>query len=140
MKDKFFIDTNIFIYSFDFSNKSKQEKATLLITQALEHHNGIISWQVVQEFLNVATNKFKTTIKPNDAVLYLQNVLSPLCEVFPNIALYEQTLKINSRFSFSFYDSLIIAAALEAECTILYSEDLQHEQKISQLKIMNPFI
>ena len=75
----------------------------------------------------------------SDSQNYLTNVLEPLCEVFSSIGLYHQALEISSRWQFSFYDSLIIAAALSAKCNILYTEDLQHDQEIENLKILNPF-
>ncbi|WP_411728328.1 PIN domain-containing protein [Methyloglobulus sp.] len=58
----------------------------------------------------------------------------------PSLALYRRGLDLQSRFGFSFYDSLIVAAALESDCTRLYTEDLQHGQKIEGLTIENPFI
>jgi predicted nucleic acid-binding protein len=66
--------------------------------------------------------------------------LSPLLRIYPSILLYKRGLIIQSRYQFSFYDSLIIAAALEVGCTTLYSEDLQHGQQIEQLIVKNPFI
>jgi len=66
--------------------------------------------------------------------------LFPICEVFPSEKLYHNSLDIHEKFKYSFYDSLIIAAAIEANCKILYSEDLQHNQKIYDLMIINPFM
>jgi predicted nucleic acid-binding protein len=51
-----------------------------------------------------------------------------------------QALVINNRYQFSYYDSLIIAAALEAEASVLYTEDMQHSQRIGSLTIINPFL
>ena len=65
---------------------------------------------------------------------------SPLWQVNPTVALYRSAVSLQSRYRFSFYDSLIVAAALEAGCTRLYSEDLQHDQQIQQLTILNPFL
>jgi hypothetical protein len=56
-----------------------------LIADALQTGNGSIRWQVIQEFLNVATRKFKVLLKPEDAKLYLQKVLHPQCQVFPDL-------------------------------------------------------
>jgi len=66
--------------------------------------------------------------------------LFPICEVFPSEKLYISALDIREKWKFSFYDSLIIAAAVEANCKILYSEDLQHNQKIYDLTILNPYL
>lgn len=65
--------------------------------------------------------------------------MSPLCEVFPTIALYREALGVQADTGYSFYDSLIIAAALETGCGVLYSEDLQEGQTVRELKIVNPF-
>lgn len=139
MKDKFFIDTNVFVYSFDTSDQTKQQKANELIKKALQDHVGIISSQVVQEFINVSTRKFSTPMSIQDSEKYLKQVLSPLCQVFTSIDLYFKALDVMDRWQFSFYDSLIISAALQADCQTLYSEDLQHNQKIQNLTIVNPF-
>ncbi len=139
MSDKYFIDTNVLIYSFDVQNPAKRETARKLITEALEKGTGIISYQVIQEFLNAATRKFAVPLKLEDAEKYLDIVLEPLCEVFSSAELYHQALKIADQWHFSFYDSLIVAAALEAECQVLYSEDMQDNQTIRGLTVRNPF-
>jgi predicted nucleic acid-binding protein len=140
MKDKYFIDTNIFIYSFDSSNLFKQQQAKNLISNALYNFNGCISYQVIQEFINVATQKFDVPLNKNDCKKYIASVLEPLCEIFSSIELFNAALDIKEGWKYSFYDSLIIAAALKANCKILFSEDMQHEQKIHDLVITNPFI
>ena len=66
MSDRFFIDTNIFAYSFDNSSKKKQIISIDIICQSLLSNDGIISYQVVQEFLNISTRKFKVPIKAQD--------------------------------------------------------------------------
>jgi predicted nucleic acid-binding protein len=140
MNGKYFIDTNIFVYTFDSSNRKKQKLAKEIVTQALENSTGIISYQVIQEFLNVSTKKFKSPLSIGDCQRYLNVILEPLCEIFSNIELYHQALDIMERWQYSFYDSLIISAALKTDCNILYSEDLQNNQKIQNLTIINPFI
>jgi len=139
MKDKYFIDTNIIVYSFDTSNPPKREIALNIISEALTQSKGIISYQVIQEFMNAALRKFKIPLTSNDCQKYLTVVLEPICEVYSSIDLFHQALEISERWQFSFYDSLIISAALKAECSIVYSEDLQHQQKIYNLQIINPF-
>jgi predicted nucleic acid-binding protein len=140
MNDKYFIDTNIFVYTFDNANKIKQKKSKEIVSNALNNSNGIISYQVIQEFLNVSTKKFKSTLSVVDCQRYLNVILEPLCEVFSSVELFHQALDIMERWQYSFYDSSIIAAAIKGECKILYSEDLQHNQKIQNLIILNPFI
>ncbi len=140
MKDKYFIDTNIFVYAFDLEDPEKNKIANNLIKSALIEGQGCISYQIIQEFLNVSTKKSKVPMSFSDCHKYLDNVLSPLCEIFTTIDLYHGALEIMERWQYSFYDSLVIAGAIQADCEILYSEDLQHNQKIQSLKVINPFI
>jgi len=139
MNDRYFLDTNIFIYSFDENARSKAMKARELIGSALKERNGCIGTQVIQEFLNIATRKFKKPLNIKDSKQYLQKVLVPLCEVYPDTELFENGLDIQSATGYSFYDSLIIAAARKGGCGILYSEDLQDERSVYGITIINPF-
>jgi predicted nucleic acid-binding protein len=127
------------VYTFDVKAPKKKRRAQELLEQALRTREGVVSTQVVQEFLNVATNKFSVPLRLSDAQQYLQDVLSPLCSVFPSIDLYRQALVLQQDTQYSFYDSLIIGGALQAGCDTLYSEDLQHGQQIRDLRIINPF-
>ena len=140
MKDKYFLDTNILVYSFDDLQPGKKETALTLIANALQNESGLISWQVAQEFLNVSTRKFQTPLKPEDASAYLQKVLMPLCRVLPSLDVYQSALDIMQRTRYSFYDCLILAGAQAGSCNILYSEDLQHGQQVDGVKILNPFV
>ena len=137
--EKFFLDTNIIAYTFDHSAPEKQKIAQQLLEQCLAGEGGI-SYQVIQEFTNIALRKFSPAMSVEQAQRYLQDVLNPICEFYPNEAFYARGLSIQERWRFSWYDSLIITAALEMGCTILYSEDLQHKQKIESLEVVNPFL
>ncbi len=139
MSDRFFIDTNIFIYCFDDRQPDKRVRALAMISEALQTGNGIISWQVMQEFLNLSTRRFLVPLKSEDAKVYLQKVLHPLCHVFPDLDLYGKALDVLEKTGYSFCDSLIIASALRGGCAILYSEDLHTGQQVDSLKIVNPF-
>jgi len=140
MKDKYFLDTNIFIYSFDRSNIEKSLKAQSIISQCIDTGNGFISTQVIQEFVNVATKKFSTPMKAKDLKMYMNEVLFPLCSIFPTFDLLNKSLEIHDRFKFSYYDSMIIAAAIQSDANVLLSEDLKSSQKIERVTILNPFI
>jgi predicted nucleic acid-binding protein len=136
---KFFLDTNILVYTFDRTDSSKRLKANGLLADALETHRGIISYQVVQEFLNVATRKFSDPMTVPEAQLYLARILMPLCEVFPDSALYSQALSIAGESGMAFYDALIISSAIAGGCEIVWTEDLQHGRQIGTVTIRNPF-
>lgn len=139
MSAKYFLDTNIFIYSFDKSQPVKRERSLMLIKDSLETGMGTISTQVIQEFLNVATQKFAAPLKNEDAREYLRLVLNPMCQVYPDLALYESGLELKAETLYSFYDSLILAAAVRSGCDVLYSEDLQDGQEVRGVKIINPY-
>ena len=138
-RERFFLDTNIFVYTFDQHSKAKRDQASRLVAEALDSRRGIISYQVVQEFLNVATRKFTSPLPVTEAQLYLARVLMPLCEVFPDSTLYSEALSISSEAGLSFYDSLIIASAITGRCETLWTEDLQDGRRIRGIEIRNPF-
>lgn len=134
-----FLDSNVFIYSLDETDVAKHETAERLIHAALQTRQGAISFQVVQETLNIVARKLPIPLTPEDARRFLDRVLAPLWRVYPSPALYGHALDLQGRFRFSFYDSLIVAAALEARCSRLLTEDLQHGQQIDGMTIENPF-
>ena len=132
-----FFDSNVILYAFDV-DKRKSDLARQLLDRGLAG-DAQISYQVVQEVLNVLTRKAEAPTTGDEARRVLADVLMPLWRVMPSEALYDRALDVHSRYGYSFYDSLIIAAALEAGCTRLLSEDLQHGQRIERLTIVNPF-
>lgn len=139
LRGKFFLDTNILVYSFDPSAPAKQQVARQLIETALSSQMGVISSQVVQEFLNVSQRKFVRPMGVAEARRYLNGVLLPLCQHFPSINLYDKALMLREETSYSFYDSLILAAAVELGCKTLLSEDLQDGRTLHNVTILNPF-
>jgi len=135
-----FIDTNLFIYQLDSSDPAKAAVANQIIRAGIATGNACISFQVVQECLNTILRKAEISLNTEQTSQYLEASLAPLLRVYPSIPLYQRSLEIQSRYRFGFYDSLIVAAALEAGCNTLYSEDLQHGQAIGDLRVENPFI
>ena len=140
LRGRFFLDTNVLVYSFDPESPDKQHHAQTLIQEALRSQRGMISTQVVQEFLSLALRKFARPMSVGEAHDYLRNVLAPLCQHFPAISSYDRTLLIQEETGFSFYDALIIAAASEAGCSMLLSEDMQHGRTVQGVAIFNPFL
>jgi predicted nucleic acid-binding protein len=138
MSDRFFLDTNILVYSVDLNSPNKQVLANNLVRNAIESRRGVISYQVVQEFFSVAF-RFQTPMELDDAERYLATTLRSLPVVHSSYALFVRALQLNRHNSLSWYDSLIVAAALEVECGILYSEDFQDQQQFGKLKVVNPF-
>jgi predicted nucleic acid-binding protein len=133
MNAKPFIDTNVVVYAFS-SNDPRNERAAALL-----EGGGVISVQVLNEFVNVSRRKQgRGWDEVHDALGVLKILLDPPHPL--TVDLHEAAIEIARARGFSIYDSLIVAAALRAGCSILYSEDLHHGQTIERLRIENPFI
>ena len=139
MNGKYFLDTNIFVYCFDEVNSFKRKRAQSLVQEALNSEKGVISFQIVQEFFNLATKKFPVKPPINELIDYLNLILMPMCIIYPTQNIYQQALYHHYIDGIPFYDALVLSAAIEADCHTLYSEDLQHGRVISGVKIQNPF-
>jgi predicted nucleic acid-binding protein len=139
MNGKCFIDTNVFIYMFDTRFPDKSKKARSIVEHAVNDETGVISYQVVQEFLNAASKKFVKPMTMYECLYCLDTIFSPLCTVFPSIEFYKTALSLKEQVGCSVYDAFIIAAAVQEKCSILYSEDLQDGRVIAGVKIQNPF-
>lgn len=129
-----FIDTNVVIYSLS-QNDTKQDKAIKLLA-----NKPVISLQVLSETANIMRRKLGFDLSAISAVI---NRISQECLSLQPLTLetLNSGLDIAGRYGFSHYDSLIIAAALQADCTTLYSEDMQHGQTIEhRLLVVNPFL
>jgi predicted nucleic acid-binding protein len=134
-----FLDSNIFIYMYDDIDARKRTVARELVAAALSRLDTSISFQVVQETLRALTTKLMPPLTHPDATRFLDEVLAPLWRVMPTPALYQRCLDLQARYNYTFYDSLILAAALQAGCTRLLSEDFHHGQRIEGLTLENPF-
>jgi len=139
LSGRFFLDTNIFAYTFDAKSPAKARRAAQLIRQAADTGNGVVSYQIVQEFFNLAFRRFQHPMNVAEAEQYLITVFRPLLAVHSSPALYVEAMRIAARYHLSWYDCIIVAAALQSQCSVLYSEDLQHGQEIESLLIENPF-
>ena len=140
MNGRFFLDTNVFVYSFDASAPAKARRARQLIRRAVATGKGIVSYQVAQEFFNVALRRFAQPMAVAEAEQYLATVFRPLMAVHSSQTLLAEALRLSDRYRLSWYDALIVAAALEGQCSLLYSEDLQHGQRFGDLQVENPFL
>jgi len=134
-----FLDSNVLVYFMDTVDTRKYEIARRLVRET-PRSDLVISFQVIGETLNVLTQKVQPPLSEDEARSFLNLTLLPIWRVPPSEGLYQSVLLIQGRYGYRFYDSLIIAAALEAGCDRLYSEDLQHGQHIDGLTILNPFL
>jgi predicted nucleic acid-binding protein len=135
MTAEVFLDTNVLVYSFDPSAPAKQAKARHLLSTP----RWSVSWQVIQEFSNVALHRFATPMTPADLQDYVQLILWPRCRVLPSLALHEAAVHLHRQTQFRFYDCLVVASALASGATTLFSEDLQTGRRIGPMTIINPF-
>ncbi len=136
MSDKVFLDTNILIYSYSKDEKKKQKIALELIDK---YSRGIIiSTQVINELTNILFKKFKIdAITIKKTIIELDSVFN--IEEF-DIVTQIKAVEIKEKYRLQFYDSLILATALENRCTVLFTEDMQDGQVIENtLTIVNPF-
>jgi predicted nucleic acid-binding protein len=139
MNGRYFLDTNLFVYSFDRSSPAKSNRASVLIRQAVASRKGIISYQVVQEFFNLALRRFAQPMTVTEAEQYFTTIFRPLLAVHSSSALYQQALGLSSRYRLAWYDALIVASAQLGEAELLYSEDFQDGQKFGPVRVQNPF-
>jgi predicted nucleic acid-binding protein len=132
MSAKRFLDTNVILYLLS-SDAAKADRAEVLLA-----NGGTVSVQVLNEAVSVMTRKLKMGLDEVDEILA---GIRHFCHVEPvTIEIHNGARAIMRRYGFSIYDSLIIAAAINAGCETLYSEDLQDGQKVgASLTIINPF-
>jgi predicted nucleic acid-binding protein len=128
-----FFDTNVFVYAI------VQDDPRSLQAEDLIAEGGTVSVQVLHEFVDVVRRKAKM---PWDEVRFAIENIKALCpDPLPvTLDTHTEALTIAERYGYRIYDALIVASALEARCTILYSEDMQDGQVIdSRLTVRNPF-
>ncbi|MEH2356178.1 PIN domain-containing protein [Nostoc sp.] len=136
MSNNIFLDTNLWIYLYAKNPPEKYQK----VAEIIKNNSSLllISTQVLGELFHVLSRK-KFTSK-TDAI----TIISDLINTFPvqaiNTTEVIQALEINMKYNYSYWDSLIIATALLGKCSIIYSEDMQHNQLIdNKIRILNPF-
>jgi predicted nucleic acid-binding protein len=134
MTNKFAVDTNVFIYLRGNDCIEKTEKAIDLIKLS-----PVVSSQVISEYLNVSKRLFK--LSKQEILKICLNDLE-CCIIQPvSYETLQCARKLLDRYDFQLFDSIVVASALEAGCSILYSEDMHHGLIVeNQLKIVNPFI
>lgn len=139
MSVKYFVDTNILIYTRDGAELEKQPKAQQWMTRLWEMESGRISAQVMNEYYVTVTQKLKPGLSKEQARSDLR-ALSVWKPLDISATLIEAAWDIQDRFGYSWWDSLVLTSALFLDCSYLLSEDMQHEQKIDGLTIINPFL
>jgi predicted nucleic acid-binding protein len=139
MPDRVFLDTNVFVYLYDSDNPDKQARARALLDSLSLSGTLFVSTQVLQELYVTVTRKFATRLT-EDEILLATRTLSTLPVVRVSVEMIFSAIELVRRLHLSFWDGLILQAAQKAGCTLLISEDLQHGQRIGNLRIENPFL
>ena len=135
MKDKVFIDTNVLIYLYSEDELQKRESSK----NVFEKYNCITSTQTLNELSNVLIKKFK--VNPTDVLKAIDEVCLNCDVVEVSVGTVKKALQLLERYGYSYYDSLIVSAALENECKFLITEDMHDGQSIeNSLTIKNVFV
>jgi len=127
-----FLDTNILIYAFANGDPRASKALSFMVT------GGTVSVQVLNEFVNVSRKRLARTWSEIERELAaIRTLLGPPLPLRAEDQ--EEAVRIAKRYNFGIYDSMMVASAIGAGCTILYTEDLHHGQKIGALTVRNPF-
>jgi predicted nucleic acid-binding protein len=134
-----FVDANILVYAFDASAGPKKAAAERLLTELWEAGTGCLSVQVLQEFFVIVTRKVADPLSIEEATERLKElsawrVFAPTADdVLAAVALHKDA-------QLSFWDAMVVHAAAESGCDVLWTEDLTHGQVLRGVRIMNPFV
>ena len=131
-----FIDTNLLIYSDDSAYPDKQETATSLLATLRSSGTGVLSIQVLQEYFSIATRKLGVDVPVAQRRMTL---FAGFDVVIPSVELLNAAVDLHRLRSLSWWDALVVQSAISAGCSVLLSEDMQHGEVISGVRIENPF-
>ncbi len=131
--NKIAVDTNVLLYFLDISLPEKRKIAAEIIVKRPTFNS-----QSLSELINVLNRRWKF---PKSKIIQVAAGLLEECEYIPlSNRMVVKSFDLVRKYDFQLFDAIIIASALEADCTILYSEDLQHRQVVeNKLTIINPF-
>lgn len=135
MSAKIFLDSNLWIYAYDNRDPSKQNITRQLILQNADHI--VISTQILGEIYHVLTRK--KLQPPNQIAAIMQDLMDNFQLIAIDVAQVRKAIALQSTTQYSYWDSLVVATAITAGCLTLYSEDLQHQRRLENLTILNPF-
>ncbi len=139
MIDRIFLDTNILVYAFDDNHPRKKNRSLEILSGAGDNQQFVISTQVLQEFYVVVVRKLKRPLSQDDAESAVRRLVElPLVLIDSPMIL--SAIKVSREHGFSFWDSLIVQAALEGGCRKLLTEDIQHGRQVASVQIENPYL
>ena len=133
-----FVDTNVLVYRHDAADAAKQARAESWITCIVELRVGRLSFQVLQELYATLTRKRQPNLERQEAreIVELLASWNPLAIDLP---LIKRAWDLQDRYSLSWWDALIVAAAQAGDCRVLLTEDLQHGQRFGRVRVIDPF-
>ena len=139
MNGNYFVDTNILVYFFDSSDMKKQTKSSEWLRCLWRKKTGRISIQVIEELYVTLTRKLDPGLSKKKAESYISTLFAwnpqPL-----DISVITNAWRIEKRYKFSFWDSMILSAAQKSMCDFILSEDLQDGQIVDEIRVINPFV
>ncbi len=137
MSARSFLDTNVLVYTDDADTPGKQSRALEIVERCRSERTGVVSTQILQEYFVTATKKLR--VPPED--------VKRKVELFGHFNVFRiglddilAAIDLHRLHQFSFWDALVVRAALRSGCSVLFSEDLQTGRKIDGLEIVNPFL
>ena len=133
-----FVDTNVLVYARDETEPAKRDRAGTVLRALWQSRTGCVSHQVLIEFYAIVTRKLKPGLPRPMAAADVRE-LAAWRPVTPSLRLIESAWQIEEQYALSWWDSLIVAAALASSCSTLLSEDLQDDLEINGLRVVNPF-
>ncbi len=136
MAGRSFLDTNVLIYTDDQDAPEKQAVSLELFEQLRGERSGVVSTQVLQEYFVASTRKLSVDAELARRKVELFGGLDVVVIDLPQILGAIDLVRLHR---FSFWDALVVQAALDAKCRVLYSEDLQSGRAVRGLRIVNPF-
>lgn len=136
MTARCFVDSNVLIYSDDLRAGPKRDRARELIEEVMVAGTGVLSLQVLQEYFSASKKKLGLSADSARQKIQLFSRLDVVILGVPDLL---AAIDLHRLHQLSIWDALVIRAALNGGCRILYSEDLQHGRRINGLEIVNPF-
>lgn len=133
-----FVDTNIIVYAYDASAGEKHRKALAIMENIWDAGHGIVSSQVLEEFFVSVTRKIARPMETSKAREIVKDLLKWKVVAVDGELILE-AIDIHQRYKYSFWDCMIIQAAIQGGAGLLFSEDLSDGQTIGGVKIKNPF-
>jgi predicted nucleic acid-binding protein len=139
MSGRSFVDTNVLVYCFDLRETAKRKRALAILEGELDVGDLVLSTQVLQEFYVAVTRKLKRPLSGAEAAAAVDE-LAKLSIVQIDLAMVLASIADCQRHQFSLWDTLILRAALSANCDRVLTEDLQHGYVFDSLRVENPFL